>query len=447
LGVNILEFQDYLNNKIDCCCGKKHKTMVKKIILSHGAIDDLANIFEANSLPDDIFIVSDSNTYKAAAKKVVEVLREAKYKVKELVFNAEKFSHPDEKAVGTMLFNMEPMPKIIVAVGSGSITDLCRFCASKTGIPYIVIATAPSMDGYVSTVIPITKEAMKISIIGKSPEILIADLDILEKSPKNLLASGFGDMVGKITAKLDWMLASKLTGEVICDKIEAITDIGVENCFKSIGIDEDSHKTSVKSIMYGLLLSGIAMQLNNNSRPASGSEHHISHFLEMLDILGEGNETYHGERVGVASLIIMRFYEKLFLSDIQTEEDRVTEKEYTKYLYSVCPKTADELLKNVGNIYIEDDEWENMKVNLTQNWDLFKKEVQKLDELRKKTIEKLEDLEGFTNIKMLGYEKQKVRDAVFFARTVRTRFTILTLLDYMGLLGKFTDEVLEEIYK
>ena len=131
-------------------------------------------------------------------------------------------------------------------------------------------------------------------------------------APIRLTRSGFGDMIGKYVALADWKIANILSGEFHCERIAEITLEATKSVLDSVDGIISKKSEAYEKLMYGLLLSGLAMQMMGNSRPASGAEHHISHFIEMSPPrFAFNSDALHGEKVGVGTLLALREYKRL----------------------------------------------------------------------------------------------------------------------------------------
>ena len=197
----------------------------------------------------------------------------------------------------------------LVAVGSGTIHDLTRYHAYEKKIPFISVPTAASVDGYVSTVAAMSWYGFKKSMIAVSPILVIADSQVIAQAPMRLTASGAGDLLGKYTALADWKITHLLNGEYICDRICSMEYEALDNLKNSLEGLKNGEIAAYEELMYGLLLSGLAMQMTGNSRPASGAEHHMAHFWEMA-VINEEISAYHGEKVGVGLILAGGIYHK-----------------------------------------------------------------------------------------------------------------------------------------
>ncbi len=218
--------------------------------------------------------------------------------------------HATDPVVEQVDSQLRPCDRLI-AVGSCTIHDITRYTAHARGIDFVSVPTAASEDGYLSSVAAMTWHNVKRTFPARAPIALVADSDVIAAAPYALTASGVGDLLGKYTAIFDWRAAHVLTGAGGCDgfvnKLEEDALNEVVSCIDAVRAQDTA---AVESVMYGLILSGLAMQMVGNSRPASGSEHHISHLIEM-NVLNADNEALHGEKVGVAEAVVCDRYHDL----------------------------------------------------------------------------------------------------------------------------------------
>ena len=208
------------------CKMKKHRAPLEGYDVSSGAINNIPSIL---SNYNSIYVVADENTYKVAGKKVEEVLKASNKKYHTLVLDGEVIL-PDAETIGKIvlnandinekadIFTYSPLPDFILAVGSGTINDTCRVASYRLGIPYGIVATAPSMDGYASAGSPTLHDGTKSTVQCTTPKYVIGDLDILKDAPYDMMLAGIGDMLGKYVAMLDWELARDYSGEYFCEK-------------------------------------------------------------------------------------------------------------------------------------------------------------------------------------------------------------------------------------
>ena len=288
-----------------CSCGKQHRIDVKDIIIESGAIARLPGVL-ASEYPDkkNIVMVCDEHTYKAAGEKVETLIPG----LKQIILDPEGL-HANEHGVALAEEAMKDIGEmdLFLAVGAGTVHDITRYHAYQKKIPFISVPTAASVDGFVSTVAAMTWYGCKVTIPAVAPERVIADTDIFMKAPFRLTASGVGDLLGKYTCLADWKIAHILTGEYICEEVCQMEYDAMDRMLSGLDGLKKGEKDSFESLMYGLLLSGLAMQMIGYSRPASGAEHHMSHLWEMA-VINEQLDAYHGEKVGIGTAIISQIY-------------------------------------------------------------------------------------------------------------------------------------------
>jgi glycerol-1-phosphate dehydrogenase [NAD(P)+] len=306
-----MDINEMPRTEFDCSCGRHHNFSVHDMVIRKGAIEELPRV-AAPFKDGKILVVFDQNTYKVAGQKAVELLKNDGFNFKELLFDSgDDILIPDESVVGRILQEQDPDVNLMIAVGSGVINDSVKYVTSRTKLPYIIVATAPSMDGYVADGAPLISAGYKYSYDAHLTYGLIGDTDILQTAPDDLIQAGFGDVVGKITAIVDWDLAVKANNDYRCDTCIELVNRALDKCFSKAEGLKTRDADSLGALLEALTLTGVAMALVNMSRPASGAEHMLSHFWEM-DFIARGlNPNHHGIQVGVSTPIIARFFEEL----------------------------------------------------------------------------------------------------------------------------------------
>lgn len=292
----------------DCSCGRRHSVNIGKIVIGKNVLSEVVET-AATFKEGKMFMMSDTNTYRVYGRWVEESLAGNGFSFKSFVFDTPHPLIPDERAVGRLLIEVEKGTSLIIAVGSGVLNDLGKFLSYKTGIPYIIVGTAPSMDGYASVVAPFIVGGVKRTLPGVYPAAIIADLDILRETPMEMLQAGFGDILGKLTALADWRLSRILNDELYCETCAKIVKDALDKCLNNIDGIVAREEKAVRYIMEGLILSGIAIGLHGNSRPASGAEHNFAHYWDMDAISRNHEHPLHGNSVAVGTVITSYVYE------------------------------------------------------------------------------------------------------------------------------------------
>ena len=290
-----------------CSCGKKHKIDVQEILIEAGAVEKLEEMMSDGFLKEYIspLLICDTNTYEAT----YDIMEDIYDRCQVVILEAEGL-HADNHGVEIVEKNMEEDIDLILAVGSGTIHDISRYVAYQYRIPFVSVPTAASVDGFVSTVAAMTWDGMKKTIPAAPPICVIADTNIFAKAPKRLNASGASDLFGKYICLADWKIAHLLTGEYICKRVIRMEEQAlktVRSCIKGVAAGDEE---ACEELMYALILSGLAMQMIGNSRPASCAEHHMSHLWEM-EVINGPLDALHGEKVSVGTMLAAREYKKI----------------------------------------------------------------------------------------------------------------------------------------
>ena len=214
-------------NGAQCSCGKIH-TYDTQVYVGKGVLENIPEYLQQYH-PAKVFVLSDPNTYKAAGKQVCEVLDKAG-----LTYTSYSFTHdpiePDEYSVGSMMMHFDNQCDVIVAVGSGVVNDLGKILSNVSGKPYMIVGTAPSMDGYASATSSMTRDGLKTSLPSRSADIIVGDLDVLCQAPLHMMKSGLGDMLAKYVSICEWRIANLLLGEYYCEEIADLIRSALKAC-------------------------------------------------------------------------------------------------------------------------------------------------------------------------------------------------------------------------
>ena len=289
-----------------CSCGKPHLCPIKTVEIGEDALSRLPTICEGYG---HILLVADRNTHRACGGEVVATLGgsvDAYY-----VFNQDGVVIPDETAVAAIEEKLTDTIDLIVGVGSGVINDLCKYVSHRNHLPYVIVATAPSMDGYASAGAAMILGGMKVTPSCPPPMAIVADTRVLRDAPMDMIRAGYGDIIGKYSCLNDWKLSAYIRGEYFC---ETVYDLVMNTANRIRDLAEpiaNRDGEAIAALMEALVEVGIAMAYVGNSRPASGSEHHLSHFFEITGILNGTPYLSHGTDVAYSSVITARLREEI----------------------------------------------------------------------------------------------------------------------------------------
>lgn len=261
-----------------------------------------------------VSVVSDSITYEIAGSTVIASMIEAGIHAHSTIIQPNPSGDviADEVSLIQLLLDIRVhASEAVIAAGSGTLHDIARFAAYTTGIPFLSVPTAPSVDGFNSKGAPVIIRGEKITIPSIGPDAIFADLDLLTQAPPKLVAAGFGDMLGKYTSLLDWKFGSLAGGEPYSPLVAELTWKALRRCIDNIDEIAARSAAGIRILTGALLESGFAMLLFGQSHSASGAEHHLSHYWEMEYLKLGRRQLLHGAKVGVACAEIAKLYHRL----------------------------------------------------------------------------------------------------------------------------------------
>ena len=297
-----------------CACGKCH-AFGSEVISGKGL---LANAAEyvcrlGGSRP---YVICDENTHAAAGARLESVLEHAGMEYSLYMFPCSPL--PNEEYIGLATDNKPDRCDIVIAVGSGVINDIGKLVSLHYGLPYIIFATAPSMDGYASSTSSVVIGGLKKSLPSHCADIIVGDVDVLKTAPTRMAVSGIGDMLAKYISICDWRISNIITGEYYCERIAQLVRDALAACTENIEGLLASDDDAVQKAFDALCVSSVAMTYAGASRPASGVEHYISHIIDMRNEEFGTPAELHGIQCGIATLIAARLYGVI----LNTEPDR-----------------------------------------------------------------------------------------------------------------------------
>ena len=426
-----MEIQELTRGIYGCECGKDHVCPVDYVDLSDKAIERLPEYTQSYGR---ILMVADVNTSKALGNRVYEILKDRVTDYVILENNGDNVVVPNEEKIEEIESYFREND-LILGVGSGVINDLCKYTSYDKDVPYYIVATAPSMDGYVSVGAAMILGGMKVTTNARPPKAVISDPEVLLNAPFEMIQAGYGDIIGKFSCLNDWKLSALINREYFCQRVYDLmynTALRVKELAPGI---RNRDKEAVTALMEALVVAGIAMSYVGNSRPASGAEHHFSHFFEITGILH--NEPYfcHGIDVVYSTVVTSRIREKILTAELSYKE--FNRERWETNIRRIYTTSAD------GVIRLQDTKVKLHGVNETG------KIVALLPKIREILAEAPKESEVLRMIEAVGldysefekmYGQKKIHDAMWYAKDLKDRYTVLWLLDYFPEVGSIDKE-------
>jgi glycerol-1-phosphate dehydrogenase [NAD(P)+] len=416
----------------NCPCGRKHEVNIDRIEIGAGVLDQVGRVLLecGHSKGSRIHVVADRNTL-AASEGILDILRASEFILTTTIYD--DLQTADIEGVKRVIAESADAP-MVLSVGTGSLNDICRYACFKTGTAFCIFATAPSMDGFASTMAPITENGFKRTYPAIGPKVLLADTRILAHSPVELKAAGLGDLLGKYTALADWEVATLTTGEYYCERIATVTREAVNKAVRLArsGRADQPDEAYAAALMEALILSGVAMFLSQSTRPASGSEHHIAHFLEMQYARRGLKQMFHGKKVGIACGMVADVYNRLSRLEAIRTKPHIME---TGILQPMFGELYPELLKEntPDPVQAIDPQF------LRDNWGKIREILSRVpsgEDVR--SI--LRSAGGVADWRSAGITEDLARFAIRYGYYARFRITLMRILGMVDLAG-IEDEI------
>jgi len=437
---------DYLDTRFTCSCGREHYAPLKKVSISKDALEELPALVTEMGF-HSLFVICDSTTYKIAGSLCMDLLKAAGVEASVRVLTHTGF---DEATVGELLIHMPAQCDLVLGVGTGAICDMARFFSHRVGRPFFIVATAAPMDGFASSVASVNVEHLKTSFEAQTPMGIIGDTDILEGAPYSLIAAGLGDLLGKTTCLCDWKLSRLINGEHYCEPIATLVDTCVQDVLKEAGKAKERDPEVLGNIMEGLVLTGVAMSLYGSSRPASGCEHHISHFLEMKFEQAGRRAASHGTQVGVGTVLILKLKEALKGVKADFNHAREAAKAYDPPAWEAEIREAYGPAAN-GIIAMEAVAKKNETTARLKRIDTIEAHWEEITALLDalpssgEIMEVLRSLDSPCLPEEIGVDKALLKSTLMYCKEVRNRYTFLQMLWDLDLLDSLSDTVIASL--
>ena len=432
-------------NEIESALRKATDT--KACVIGSGATESAAAMFR-EIFPESrrAIVVSDPRTREVAGARVVELLKASGVEVSEHVICADgSWFHATydkvEEVRNVILSRNRTIP---IAVGSGTVNDLVKRGSEEAGVRYMVVGTAASMDGYTSYGAAITKDGMKQTLPCKAPLGCIVDSAVAATAPKEMVAAGYADLIAKVPAGADWILADAIGSEAIHPDAWRFVQESLRDSLKNPSACAVGDVGETEKLCSGLVMSGFAMQAMNSSRPASGTEHQFSHYWDMEDLCYEGRPVSHGFKVGIGTLASTATIEFLLEQDLaQLDVDAAVAKWWPSFdalkatfpqVYGNRPTHIARAESEMAGKYLPPEDLRKELAFIRANWpDLsarMRAQIMPFDEVRAK----LKAVGAPYEPEMIGVSRAKLRETFAGVPYMRTRYFSLDLVLQLGLM-------------
>jgi glycerol-1-phosphate dehydrogenase [NAD(P)+] len=406
------------------------------LYLGNDAVTHLIEYCSAQKF-DRFLMVADKKTYAVLGQAVEKAIKAQGWDLLSVVF-AEEEVVPNEEFIFQVLFEASDSERTYIAVGSGTLTDIARFSSHRTRRPFISLPSAPSVDGFTSPSASLVVRNIKKTVYAKPPMAVISDLPTLASAPQAMIAAGFGDILGKAIALADWRLGYLVWDEPYSAEIAQRVRKTLDACVAAVDEIGQATPAGIEKLMFSLVDSGLCMLDYGNSRPASGAEHYMSHFLEMK-LLREGRPAVlHGAKVGQCSVLVADLYARLRQISRAEAEARLKASPLPNRAEDVAsiervfgPIASSLVAEQAPFLNLTPETYAQLKEKILNNWD----EIQALAKLVPTALEMSQLLVragGPACPADLNLSDEEFAQSLEYAHFIRNRFTVRKLARIMN---------------
>jgi glycerol-1-phosphate dehydrogenase [NAD(P)+] len=426
-------------------------TDTQKVVIGDGVLGSVGDLFGQSFGDRPAVVVADEHTWRVAGRRVQQHLQAAGRTT------VEPYRFPPDTFVDAEYGNIERLGEALrahdavpVAVGSGSLNDLVKRASHELERPYMTVATAASMDGYTAFGAAITRGGYKQTMTCPAPRVVLADLDVLATAPADMTASGYADLLGKVTAGADWLLADALEIEQLDPGVWSLVQGPLREAVGRPAELAAGDRQAMGGLIQGLIMSGLAMQAHASSRPASGAEHQFSHLWEM-EGLGHDRQPplSHGFKVGLGSVAVAALYERILERDLSVLDIEAlrgawrTPEEVGAAVAAAhtTPGLDEAAVEETLAKYIDADQLGQRLALLGERWPALRGRLREQLRPAAQLRDMLRAAGCPTSPAEIGLPRSAFEETYHRAQMIRRRYTILDLASETDLLGECVDEL------
>lgn len=447
---------DYLDwDQRDCPCGRPHRIMTSTVIIGDDALDRLPEVLAPHLGGRRVAVFNDAITREIAGTRAIRLLERAHLAVTDVIVpNYPGSGHPvcARETIDALDRALDQVDGV-VAVGAGTVNDIAKSISHRRRIPYLTVPTAPSMNGYTSSIVALLEDGVKKTLPAHQPVAVVAEPAILAAAPAEMLIAGVGDLLSKPVCTTDWVLAREVKGEYFCTLPGEMVDAGIRRLVDSAAGIRDGDLGAIAALMETIVLSGFSMAIAGTSSPASGAEHLISHYWDMgRYAAGHAPLALHGTQVGIASLITARLYDRLLqletlpvanlpepLSDPAALEHQIREahRALPSYVVDGIVEQSNAKFLTAEAQLAEREQWRSQ-------WPMLRQALRDSSTMRGRIAETLSLIGAPLTPQAIGISREQAIHTVRFAKDMRSRYTLFDFLQSYGLLDRWATEVVPD---
>jgi len=427
--------------------------MTRRVVVGTNVLETVGDCFRQCFGEATPLVVADRNTFEAAGRRVQQQLAAfSPRSLAPLLFEEQNLC-AEYRHVERLKDALAESGAVAISVGAGTINDLAKRASAECQQSYMSVATAASMDGYTSFGASVMCDGHKQTLPCAAPRVVVVDFDVLAAAPPRLNAAGYADLLAKVPAGADWLLADALGIEPIDGRAWSLVQSRLQRWLHNPSAVRRGDRAALAGLIEGLLMTGLAMQRTGTTRPASGAEHQFSHLWDMQHHTHRGAAPMHGEKVGLGSIASSAVYERVLCqesdaicSDLEQVRHRWPTWEALEAATRASfddPRLADQIVEQQRQKYVGVDELSDRLARLKSCW----------GDLRQRLGEQLLPAEQVCHIleaagaphrpEDIGISRERLRESYNVAQQIRTRYTVLDFVLQTG----WWDDCVESLFQ
>ncbi len=404
----------------------------QRMVIAESLAGREAELIGEMQLGERLAVVADAATQGAMGERVLAAARTLGPAESVILDHP----HADMASVRALAERLGDKFDGVVAVGSGTVNDLCKYITGLAGKRYCVFATAASMNGYTSSTASITLDSgLKISLPSHNAAGFFVDLSVSAAAPPFLAAAGFGDCLARSVAQVDLWMSHRLLGSDYDEAPYLIQrDDEVELNRRAEGLRHGD--VAANGYLYRVLtLCGLGISFTGVSNHGSMGEHQVSHYIDCF--AGDRHPgTLHGQQVGVASLSLARLQQRMLANPTPPVlgPTRVDAEDMARRM---GPEVAQQCLAELQAKALDADGAARLNARLAEIWPALREELAPFIIPAAEMERLLASAGGPCTAAELGLDPAFYREALTHAHEMRRRFSFFDLAADAGLLTAF----------
>jgi len=415
---------------------------VAEVLVGRGVIAQTGALYRRQFGAGPACLIADENTWKAAGAAVEASLKAAGIAVRLHVMPGKPRLKPTVDLANSLRDVLAKDDSVPVAVGSGVINDVVKHAAFGLQREYLCVGTAASMDGYTSAGSPLSDKGFKKTIQCRPAKAVVGDLDVIAAAPAEMTGWGYGDLAGKVPAGGDWIIADALGIEAVDDVAWPLVQGGLRGWLGAPDAIAAGDRGALEGLFTGLTLVGLAMELHGSSRPASGADHQIAHLWEMDDLKYGGERVSHGACVAVGCVMSLRLFDWLLGQDLSVLDveglvARAPSLEAKIAAIHAAFGPGEIAARAVEEVRAKHAEGAALRARLErarEGWPVLAGRLRGQVLAPDVMVEMLHRAGAPAEAEEIGVGRDYLRRTTLNARFLRSRYTVLDLLDECGML-------------